>query len=131
MESIKQAILKHLPLDGSQVGNQSLMKQLREAGLELSDAQYEAAKESLVAEGLIAKGRGRGGAVYRTDATDFDLSTQQAPAEAPAPKRQAVKKNASGRKKPGDTAEVLSYRYDDKRTNNPHVGMVDTYSDGV
>ena len=28
-------------------------------------------------------------------------------------------------------AEVLSYRHGDKRTNNPHVGMVDTHSDGV
>lgn len=131
MESIKQAILKHLPLDGSQVGNQSLIKQLREAGLEFSDAEYEAAKENLAAEALIARGRGRGGAVYRTEVTDFDLNAQQAQPETPAPKKQAVQKKATSRKKPGGTAEVLSYRYDDKRTNNPHVGMVDTHSDGV
>lgn len=31
----------------------------------------------------------------------------------------------------GDGHEVLSYRYDDKRKNNPHVGMVNTSSDGV
>ena len=27
--------------------------------------------------------------------------------------------------------QVISYRYGDKRKNNPHVGMVDTISDGV
>ena len=27
--------------------------------------------------------------------------------------------------------QVISYRYGDKRKNNPHVGMVDTVSDGV
>ena len=27
--------------------------------------------------------------------------------------------------------QVISYRYGDKRKNNPHVGMVDTTSDGV
>lgn len=118
MESIKRAILKYLPVDGSQVGNQSLLKQLRKAGVELSDEQYEAAKESLVAEGLIAKGRGRGGAVYRTEVKDFDLSTQQAAPEAQEtssePKKKGVKKKASGKRKPGESAEVLSYRYDER-----------------
>ena len=27
--------------------------------------------------------------------------------------------------------QTLSYRHSDKRKNNPHVGMVDTASDGV
>jgi adenine-specific DNA-methyltransferase len=132
MKSIKQAILRYVPLDGSQIGNQSLMKQLRESGLDISDEQYDAAKGQLIAEGVIAKGRGRGGAVYRIDVTDFDLSPQQEPTEKPAGKKKvSVNKQTAGRKKQGDSSEVLSYRYDDKRTNNPHVGMVDTHSDGV
>lgn len=135
MKLIKEAILKLLPLDGSQVGNQSLMQQLREAGLELSDEEYQSAKDSLIIEGLVAKGRGRGGAVYRTEVKDFDLSTQQSPTEPQkspaATKKQAVNSKVIGRKKPGESTEVLSYRYDEKRTNNPHVGMVDTHSDGV
>ncbi len=35
------------------------------------------------------------------------------------------------RKSAGTQTQVISYRYDDKRKNNPHVGMVDTTSDGV
>ena len=133
MESIKQAILENLPLDGSHLSSQNLIKLLRESGLNLNDEQYEAAKEQLIIEGKLAKGRGRGGAVYRTDAAEFGLISPSVAASAPttAQKKPSTKKRLSARKKPNESSEVLSYRYDEKRTNNPHVGMVDTYSDGI
>lgn len=61
---------------------------------------------------------------------EFSLETQQAPEQTSSPKKKVTRKKAT-RKKSGQSSEVLSYRHDEKRVNNPHVGMVDTYSDGV
>ena len=57
---------------------------------------------------------------------EFSLKTQKAPLDGATPKKVLPKKNSPANKKKGPSSEVLSYRYDDKRTNNPHVGMVDT-----
>ncbi len=63
---------------------------------------------------------------------DFLLESQQPLLDAPVPKKAAAVKTATGRASTSQSAaEVLSYRHGDKRTNNPHVGMVDTHSDGV
>ena len=62
---------------------------------------------------------------------EFGLEPQQG-LNAGAPKKSPAAKAVTGRTSAGQpAAEVLSYRHDDKRTNNPHVGMVDTHSDGV
>ncbi|MGN8159812.1 site-specific DNA-methyltransferase [Salinisphaera sp. SWV1] len=143
-----------LPADGSSIGNQAMQQALRDAGHELGNDGYAEIKNALVADGVIGKGRGRGGSIYRiaadqpsTAAPDFELKPQAAPAELDfhADKARAkARGKAAGRKKAdqkrahkraskasADRHEVLSYRYDDKRRNNPHVGMVDTSSDGV
>lgn len=63
---------------------------------------------------------------------EFSLELQQVSQGATI-----AKKTSSGKVAPDRTnaknqaSEVLSYRHGDKRTNNPHVGMVDTHSDGV
>lgn len=63
---------------------------------------------------------------------EFSLQSQQAaPGAAMTRKEPAVKQPSGQRKDPNQAAEVLSYRHGDKRTNNPHVGMVDTHSGGV
>ena len=63
---------------------------------------------------------------------EFSLQSQQAaPGAAMTRKEPATKQPSGQRKDPNQTAEVLSYRHGDKRINNPHVGMVDTHSDGV
>ena len=40
-------------------------------------------------------------------------------------------KHAMAKSKKNTAKQTLSYRHSDKRKNNPHVGMVDTASDGV
>jgi adenine-specific DNA-methyltransferase len=130
---LQQALLAALPADGATIGNQTLKTQLREAGAEFSDGQYDAAKEQLIADGLVGKGRGRGGAVYLKNPSNTDeltLAVQQAEPEA-AGKPKATKKKKAERAAANQPNQVLSYRYDEKRKNNPHVGMVDTHSDGV
>jgi adenine-specific DNA-methyltransferase len=148
-EAARARLLDLLPADGSAMGNQAMQRALRDAGIELSDGAYAELKNALVAERAIGKGRGRGGSIYRFTADepnsagpDFELKPQSPPAEldfyadkTPDPK----KTKNSGKKTSGkrsrqtgaDRHEVLSYRYEDKRPNNPHVGMVDTTSDGV
>ncbi len=59
---------------------------------------------------------------------DFSLESQIAPVSEPAPKKKASKKKAAGKKKE-QSSEILSYRYDNKRKNNPPVGMVDVAAD--
>ena len=48
--------------------------------------------------------------------------------EASAPKPARVSRNSvsASRSPKGENHQIISYRYDDKRKNNPHVGMVDT-----
>lgn len=63
---------------------------------------------------------------------EFSLELQQAPQGAATAKKPSAAKLAPDRTNAkNQESEVLSYRHDDKRTNNPHVGMVDTHSDGV
>lgn len=66
-----------------------------------------------------------------SDAPDLTLQMQEQPAELPLEQKSKPKTATKPRQKKSDQAEVLSYRHDEKRKNNPHVGMVDTASDGV
>ena len=145
IEQIKSLLLSLLPKDGSTVGNLSLKEQLRtQHQLEVSDEAFDAARQSLLTEGVVGKGRGRGGATYLNQASaaeqpapsGFELQAQVAPSqedltfgEKQKPTRPQTNRQA-GRKR-SEHNQVLSYRYDEKRKNNPHVGMVDAHSDGV
>lgn len=64
IEQIKAAILAQLPEDGTQIGNRKMQTQLLIVDeLKLSEEDYRQACDELVAEGRVAKGRGRGGAI--------------------------------------------------------------------
>lgn len=145
IEQIKSLLLSLLPKDGSTVGNLSLKEQLRtQHQLDISDEEFDAARQSLLTEGVVGKGRGRGGATYLNQSSaaeqsapaGFELQAQVAPSqedltfgEKQKPARPQT--NRQPGKKRGEHNQLLSYRYDEKRKNNPHVGMVDTHSDGV
>jgi adenine-specific DNA-methyltransferase len=126
-----------VPADGSTIGNGALRKALSDRlGREVSEAEYFAAQQALVEAGRLAKGRGRGGSVFRPAPSGeaLRLSTQAVPEDAKAPKpkqaamtlaeaKRAKAQPAAGRKT-GDEATVLSYRHRQTRKNNPEVGMV-------
>ncbi|MCJ8170767.1 class I SAM-dependent DNA methyltransferase [Atopomonas sediminilitoris] len=65
MNDVSQALLAALPEDGSSMGNQALFNALQSSQPGLSEADFESAREALLAQGLLKKGRGRGGAVRR------------------------------------------------------------------
>ncbi len=62
---ITAKIMERIPADGSTIGNTKLQGLLRDAGLEVSEEDYYAARDALVAEGVLQTGRGRGGSVKR------------------------------------------------------------------
>jgi adenine-specific DNA-methyltransferase len=138
--TLRELMLRHAPDDGSPIGNQALRERLgRALNAEVAEDDYRRVRDALVAEGILASGRGRGGSVMRAStafAEDIDaddepfLSAQELPQPRQAV-RSAPKTPSTPRAKPGDTTQVISYRHSDRRKNNPHVGMVDATSDGV
>lgn len=136
---LRELILSSVPQDGSTVGNVKLLGLITHQDSSIDRSAFERVRDALVEEGVLGKGRGRGGSVFLVQSSeaankepDLTLQMQEVPAEPPltsAPTRKAPTSKA--RQKKADQAQVLSYRHDEKRKNNPHVGMVDTASDGV
>ncbi|WP_276967663.1 type I restriction-modification system subunit M [Metallibacterium scheffleri] len=75
-------LLQLLPGDGGSLGNETLRRRLSERlGHEVDDPAYAAARDALVAAGVVEKGRGRGGSLRLAAATRADL---QRVADSPA-----------------------------------------------
>jgi adenine-specific DNA-methyltransferase len=125
--SLRDLILAHVPEDGSAIGNMALLALLREVMPRLSNEEYSAAKDELVDEGVLGKGRGRGGSVFiagveddEDGEDDFELEAQE-PGAAVTRKEAGTKKASPKAKGP---VQVVSYRHAETRANNPEVGMV-------
>lgn len=121
------------------------LRQMMESHLEreIDKTDYDEIKQQLIDEGIIGKAQGKGGAVYlltpdseprdsdttmeAPDDTGFSLEAQVQPTDLLTPRKTSTP--ASPRANPNDTTQVLAYRHDEKRKNNPHVGMVDVSSD--
>ena len=86
VQTLRDLILRLVPADGSTIGNRKLIAELRNHLPDLDDAEYHEAKEALVAEGLLAKGRGQGGSVSRAHgkAPAASASAKPRPAAVPA-----------------------------------------------
>ena len=146
-------MLSIVPADGSSIGNTALRRaiesRLTRDGLTVDDEVYWQAHASLVGEGVLVKGQGRGGSVRRTqaatdgtigdlaDAADgFALQVQAGPERRtapPKPKRAAPSSKprvaAKARGRADEAPQIASYRHADKRKNNPEVGMVTPATD--
>lgn len=148
LASLADLILSLVPEDGSSIGNGAMMALLREAAPDLSEADYIAARDTLVEDGLLARGRGRGGSIMRVvdddsdiddlgedeadgdegdegDEGDFELSS----ADEPTPRSRAGARRKTATRKPVGPVQVLSYRHGETRMNNPEVGMVHAGTD--
>ena len=126
---LSDLILSLTPEDGASIGNGALLALLRERIPTLSDAAYAEARDLLIDDGRLRRGRGRSGSVYRAGLADLKLT---APAvtqgKAATGNRKKTKRQGTGRKAAAPT-EVLSYRHDATRVNNPKVGMVHAGTD--
>ena len=138
VSDIKRAFLAALPKDGSSMGNIRLRRDLAETlGKEITESLYEQARDELVDEGKAAKGQGRGGSVRRLEAQHGEpliLEAQEIPSSAERPVPTQTMMSLMG-KAPGQPTKpkarnaprdekVLSYRHDQRRVNNPEVGLV-------
>ena len=137
-DELRKVILQFVPGDGTNVGNQALYEQVqkgaRAAKLGFSDSAYEAARESLIEDGTLLRGKGRGGSVRLAETTgDSGAFKLDRVAESIAAYEATTKVSARPQKPtapkvkatPGEeSGQVLSYRHRDKRKNNPEVGLV-------
>ncbi|QXP88635.1 DUF559 domain-containing protein [Methylococcus capsulatus] len=134
---LRELILRHVPVNGASIGDKALLERLAQSlDGEVSEEDFRRVRDALIAEGLLASGRGRGGSVMRAVPADHEgdeplLNVQVQVAPPKAAPRGAPQAGPVPRARPGDAIQVLSYRHGDKRRNNPHVGMVDAASDGV
>ncbi|MCR9158878.1 MAG: site-specific DNA-methyltransferase [Rhodobacteraceae bacterium] len=124
---LSDLILSLTPEDGSSIGNGAMLGLLRDHIPTLTDEAYAEARDALIDDGTLGRGKGRGGSVYRADVADLELT---APV-AKEPKATTGTRKKTTRKS-DDPTEVLSYRHGETRVNNPEVGMVhaDTDPDG-
>ncbi|MEH2539157.1 site-specific DNA-methyltransferase [Bradyrhizobium sp. AZCC 1699] len=60
---------------------------------------------------------------------EFELEAQEEPTATEQPTKKGKAKKGNKRKAPGELAQIVSYRYPDKRVNNPEVGMVHPEND--
>ena len=79
LAELASAVLAEVPVDGSSIGNQRLFERLKTRFPDVTDEQLWAARDGLVEQGVLVKGRGRGGSVLRAQG----VAVQAAPA-APA-----------------------------------------------
>ncbi|MEM9147940.1 MAG: site-specific DNA-methyltransferase [Pseudomonadota bacterium] len=127
MSDISDLILSLTPEDGSSIGNGAMLARLRDHIPTLTEEAYAEARDALIDDGTLGRGKGRGGSVYRADVVDLELT---APVAKEPKVTTGTRKKAS--RKSDEPTEVLSYRHDETRVNNPEVGMVhaDTDPDG-
>ena len=71
-DSLTDLILALAPEDGSSIGNGAMLALLRERVSSLTEADYHAARDALIDEGILGCGPGRGGTIFRTVEEDED-----------------------------------------------------------
>ncbi|RYG98601.1 MAG: site-specific DNA-methyltransferase [Alphaproteobacteria bacterium] len=128
-DSLVELTLSLTPEDGSSIGNGAMLALLRERVPSLSDEEYAATRDGLIAGGVLARGAGRGGSIYRADVAELTLEMQEPPAQA-APRAKATTKTKGAlSRRSGEPVQILSYRHGEMRVNNPEVGMVHAQTD--
>lgn len=125
---IRDLILATVPEDGSTIGNVSLFRDVQQAleadGREYDEDAVNAVREQLIAEGVLGKGRGRGGSVYRkaseaeTDAGS--VSAAKTAGNGPTPAASADESIAGN-------GQYGSYQHADEATLRPDVGLQDQF----
>ncbi|MDH4567202.1 SAM-dependent DNA methyltransferase [Pseudomonas sp. BN414] len=65
LNNLRAVLLASVPVDGNTIGNQSLLERVRGQIPQLTEEAFWAVRDGLIEEGVLAKGRGRGGAVKR------------------------------------------------------------------
>lgn len=128
---LREAILALVPADGTTIGNKSLMEDIRAHGLEVADEEYHSVKNEMVGEGLLGRGRGRGGSVYRTDEPEQSPGSSQKPSTSSDSTPEAGGEQAETR--PRETAASPAgpygtYQHDTQTASRPDVGVQEQFN---
>lgn len=130
-QDLPDLILSLLPEDGAAMREMALLAQLHEQFPDLSTADFTAACGDLIDSGLAVAGAGTLRRAVDLDEEDeaggFELTATEEPATKPRKTKVAAKKPAP--RKSGEPIQVVSYRHDETRVNNPEVGMVHAGTD--
>ncbi|WP_334150184.1 site-specific DNA-methyltransferase [Hyphomicrobium sp.] len=142
MSDISDLILTLSPEDGSTIGNGAMLALLREHMPDLAEDDYIAARDALIDEGVLGRGKGRGGSIFRVtddlgdedddldeDEGDEDDGFELTHTEEAAPRKPRTKAGKKAARRPDGPVQVLSYRHGETRVNNPEVGMVHAGTD--
>ncbi|MCO6180843.1 site-specific DNA-methyltransferase [Ciceribacter sp. RN22] len=142
MSDISNLILSLTPEDGSTIGNGAMLALLREHMPDLAEDDYIAARDALTDEGVLGRGKGRGGSIFRVidepddedgvldeDEGDEDDGFELTHTEEAAPRKTLAKAGKMAARRPDGPVQVLSYRHGETRVNNPEVGMVHAGTD--
>ena len=72
-QALYDLILQNVPEDGTSIGNKKLLGLLtKKANFSFTEDAYFRICDDLIKDGLLAKGRGRGGSVMRTNVSSGD-----------------------------------------------------------
>jgi adenine-specific DNA-methyltransferase len=139
-DSLTDLILSLTPEDGSSISNGAMMALLRERMPGLREEDYTAARDALVDDGVLWRGRGRGGSISRIvdevedddgaeDRDEDDDGFELTPTEGSAPRKRKAAGRKAARRRSDGPVQVLSYPHGETRVNNPEVGMVHAGTD--
>lgn len=116
---LEALLLGLVPEDGSTIGNKKLSERFfevaEEAGHSVGEQEFEACRQRLLDQGVLAKGRGRGGSVYRVRPNEGAVTDQAQPADK-APAEPAA-----------PNAPYGNYQHPDQATLRPEVGLQDQF----
>lgn len=142
MSDVFNLILSLTPEDGSTIANGTMLALLREHMPDLAEDDYIAARDALIDEGVLGRGKGRGGSIFRItdepddedafldeDEGDEDDGFELTHTEEAASRQRRAKAGKKVARTPDGPVQVLSYRHGETRVNNPEVGMVHAGTD--
>ena len=130
-QELMHLLMSLVPPDGTPMGNIALSRRLAEAaGKEIPDEQYVEVRDALVIAGKLAKGAGRGGSVRRVEGKTALIDLDEVETVVLGPNMRSPRKPQSA---PGgpltEETPIRSYRHQDRRANNPEVGLVKPEND--
>jgi adenine-specific DNA-methyltransferase len=134
-ELIRNAILAAVPEDGSTIGNLKLYRAVREAlggdRKSITEEAFQSLRDALIAEGVLGRGRGRGGSIFLTN-TGPSATSGEADSDANVP-AQADDNGGSGAPEAAPEAAggfglYDTYQHREKATQRPDVGIQEQFS---
>jgi len=124
LDQLRTAILEVVPKDGSKIINKKVRETLEhQLGSGFSEEAYNQVRSTLLAEGILGKGRGPGGSVYRVQSPDAQAAPSATSTGSKPTPRRANKIPPPDAESPG----YGSYQYPDEATLRPDVGIQDQF----